>query len=335
MAERKEPPGDSGQVQDPVESAQRDDLSQIADEREDSSAGEDAQVIAFRRDDDESATDSDAEDLVDLDEIDEPVDLAALQSDDALLDALGGTNPDIPSRADGEGPDLEALLVAWRRDVDAAPIGDLVDTDAAVAAIAEGRRPRRLRRRHLVPVATAAAVLMITFTGVGLAAKDALPGDMLWGVAQVLYTDHARVVEAATSARIELANANAAFLQGDRNAAEAALKRAQEQMQAVDAQHGLSQLQETRASLAAKFDEDQTSSNSTSFSSTRPMGTTSMTPSTSPNPQPPVFSTTSGTPSSTLQPTQPTTSPSSSSDSSERPSSTTSSSGNGLFGPHS
>jgi hypothetical protein len=335
MVERREP-GGSDQAQDPVESAQRDDRSHIADEREDSSAGEDAQVIAFRRDDDESATDGDAEDLVDLDELDEPVDLAALQSDDALLDALGGTNPDIPSREDGEAPDLEALLVAWRRDVDAAPIGDLVDADAAVAAIAEGRRPRRLRRRHLVPVATAAAVLMITFTGVGLAAKDALPGDMLWGVAQVLYTDHARVVEAASSARIELANANAAFLQGDRNAAEAALKRAQEQMQAVDAQHGLSQLQETRASLAAKFDVEENSSNSTAFSSTRPQDTTSMTSSTSPNPQQsPVISTTSGTPSSTLQPTQPSTSPSSTNDSSEHPSSTTSSSGNGLFGPHS
>lgn len=333
-------PGDSADgspdqtPQDQVESAQHNASSGIAGEHADASGGETAKVLTFRRGE-ESAADAGDEELVDLDELDVPVDLAALQADDALLDALGGTNPDIPVRDEDEAPDLEALLVAWRRDVDAAPIGDLIDIDAAVAAIAEGRRPRRLRRRHLVPVATAAAVLMITFTGVGLAARDALPGDMLWGVAQVLYSDHARVVQAATSARIELANANAAFLQGDRIAAEAALQRAQEQMQEVDAQHGLKQLQAARESLAAKFQEDDSSSSLswTSVSSSRSWNTSSSTPPTPsslPLAHPPVTSAPSGPPSSSEPSTQPTSSPSSSSDSSDHP--TSSGSSGGLFG---
>ena len=71
---------------------------------------------------------------------------------------------------------------------------------------------------------------MIAFTGVGVAARDALPGDMLWGVAQVLYTDHAQAVQAATSARENLRTAEDLLEQGDREAAEAALRSAKEQM---------------------------------------------------------------------------------------------------------
>jgi hypothetical protein len=269
------------------------------------------------------------DDLVDPDHAgEEPIDLAAVHSDDVLLDALGGTNPETPARDDGRAPDLETLLVAWRRDVDAAPIGELVDIDRAVAAIAEGYRPSGQRRRHLIPLATAAAVLVIAFTGVGLAARDASPGDILWGVAQVLYTDHARVVQAATSARIELANANAAFLLGDRVAAEAALKRAQEQMQQVDAEHGLAELKSAQASLAAKVEGGDSSS--ASSSSSRPRGTSA-----SPQPTPlsaepaaPPVSTSSDAPSASLSPTA-SSSPPPSSSSSAPPSST---GRTGLFG---
>lgn len=323
MAERKEP-ADKGRVRDEVDSTGQHDGGRGPGE---SGHGDTAQILDFHRD----VAGDDGADLMDLDEAgEETIDLAALQADDALLDALGGTNPEVPARDDHRVPDLETLLVAWRRDVDAAPIGELLDVDTAVAAIAEGSRPSRGHRRHLIPLATAAAVLMIAFTGVGLAARNALPGDMLWGVAQVLYTDHAREVQAATSARIELANANAAFLQGDRVAAEAALRRAQEQMRQVDAEHGLAELRSAQASLAAKFDgSDATSSSS---ASSRPHGTVPATPpvplSSAPS-QPPVASSSSGAPSTSE--TAPPSSPSSTSSSnSSNPPSTTG--GSGLFG---
>lgn len=62
-----------------------------------------------------------------------PVDLAAVQADDALLDMLGG-NGRVSDDAQAR------VLVAWRRDVDSEPIGELVDTDTALAAISAARK---------------------------------------------------------------------------------------------------------------------------------------------------------------------------------------------------
>src|SRR5690606_12022336 len=96
----------------------------------------------------------DEEPLAEADELDEdsePIGLAALQADDALLDALGGTNPDAPGSAGDAGPSLEELLVASRQDVGAVPTGDLVDVPTAADALAAGRarrdHPRRSGRR--------------------------------------------------------------------------------------------------------------------------------------------------------------------------------------------
>lgn len=170
-----------------------------------------------------------------------PVDLAAVQADDALLDALTSALYD-------DDAELARVLVAWRRDVDAEPIGELVDTDTALAGINASRRVRRgltassllrrlvltvsrrtpayrtaglgggirRRRRHPVlgPVAAAVAVLVIAFSGVGLVAKSAHPDDQLWGLTKVLYADYARSVEAATDARAALRAAGEAADQG-------------------------------------------------------------------------------------------------------------------------
>lgn len=141
-------------------------------------------------------------------------DLTAVQADDALLDALGGSDPAL---ADGLGDqELNALLVAWRRDIDSEPLAELVDVDTAVrtvttAALAQRHASSGRRRRLLVPVAVAAAVLAIAFTGTGLAARSAEPGDTLWGLAKVLYSDHTHSVEAAANAKLDLEKANLAI----------------------------------------------------------------------------------------------------------------------------
>ncbi|MCI2419431.1 hypothetical protein MOQ72_18475 [Saccharopolyspora sp. K220] len=356
MAERKGPDGEQA-GHDPVESGQQEDRSKSADERDSTpaagSADEGTELSDNHRDSDSAESETthaatakpggaevlafpqrsdDADDeLVDFDDFgEEPIDLTALQSDDELLDVLGGTNPDVAASTADERPSLEALLIAWRQDIDAAPIGDLVDVDAAAAAIAEGNRPRRrLKRRHLVPVATAAAVLMITFTGVGVAARDAQPGDMLWGVAQVLYTDHTRAVVAASSAREDLNTAEGAIERGNRNAAEAALRSAQEQMRGVDDEHGLADLRAAHASLTARMDRDDPQQSSQQPVSPTPTPTTSPSPSQPPESAPPTDS--SSVPPTSSAPTETSTSPSETSGSSENPSSGW---GSGLF-PHS
>ncbi len=65
----------------------------------------------------------------------EPVadDLSAVQADDKLLDALGSATPGAAgSLVDDE---LNAILLAWRGEVESVGFGDLVDTDTAVAVI--------------------------------------------------------------------------------------------------------------------------------------------------------------------------------------------------------
>lgn len=267
--------------------------------------------------------------LIDADEVGaEPLNLSELQADDALLDALGGTNPSVPADSAETGPALESLLVAWRREVDAAPIGDLVETDAAVAAIAAGSRPRRKsRRRHLVPVASAAAVLMIGFTGVGLAARDAMPGDMLWGVAQVLYTNHADETMAATQAQNQLDQAEKQWNSGQHSDAMASLRLARETMKGAGDR--LKELEAQHDALRDQFNGANPSDPSTSesTSSSHHMPTTTVEPPPPSNPQLPPTDlptpTSPSTPSSSQEPTEPTTQPSETSGSTDVPSSGT------------
>ncbi len=163
-----------------------------------------------------------------------PADLAAVQADDALLDMIGAGHT--PSDADDE---LTRVLAAWRREVHAEPVPELVDTSTALAAIrAAARQPARRRNPLFGSAAAAAAVFVIAFSGVGLVAKSAQPGDHLWGVTQVLYSDYARSVETAAAVRTELNEANAALKQNNPERARAALQRVQQQLPVVGEAEG-------------------------------------------------------------------------------------------------
>jgi hypothetical protein len=183
-------------------------------------------------------------------------DLTAVQADDALLDALGGSDPAL---ADGLGDhELNALLVAWRRDIDSEPLAELVDVDTAVRTVSTAALARRhassgRRRRLLVPVAVAAAVLAIAFTGTGLAARSAEPGDTLWGLAKVLYSDHTRSVEAAANAKLDLEKANLAIAGGNLDVARQALQDAQTALSQVSDEDNRDQLMEQHRQLAAQL----------------------------------------------------------------------------------
>jgi hypothetical protein len=168
-----------------------------------------------------------------------PADLAALQADDALLDMIG-SGEHVPSDSDDE---LTRVLAAWRREVHADPVKELVDTSTALAVIrAAARRPARRGNPVYGSVAAAAAVLVIAFSGVGLVAKSAQPGDQLWGVTQVLYSDYARSVETAAAVRTELNEAKVALNQGHPERARAALAHVQQQLPAIGESEGLTDL---------------------------------------------------------------------------------------------
>lgn len=209
------------------------------------------------------------------------VDLSAVQADDALLDALGGSDPKV---ADELGnAELNALLLSWSREVDSEPMPELVSVDTAVAAVNRAseieRRNRRGRRmRLLVPFAAAAAVLAVTFGGASVAAKDAQPGDTLWGLTKVLYTDRANSVEASHDVEAEFKIAREAIDDGNMSTARDALDKAETTLQDVREQEdrsGLSkQHDDLESQLPADDDDaagggtDDTSSATTSDSST-------------------------------------------------------------------
>jgi len=67
---------------------------------------------------------------------DPPSDLTAVAADDALLDALPDTPPE-------DSDVLTQVLAAWRREIDDAPFIRVLDTDTALAVIAQGLPPRQ------------------------------------------------------------------------------------------------------------------------------------------------------------------------------------------------
>jgi hypothetical protein len=191
-----------------------------------------------------------------FDEQDDMLDLSALRADDDLLTALCASDL---SSADGDrDPELKSLLLAWRLDVDAEPMADLVSTDEAVRTVEAGVRNRRRRPRFLVPLASAAAVLVVVFTGMGLGARDAHPGDALWGLSQVLYADHARSVEAAAMVQTELTHASQALQQGHLNEARTALELAQQSLPSVESSDNQAGLQALQQQLMTKLNDTTT-----------------------------------------------------------------------------
>lgn len=236
-------------------------------------------------------------------------DLSAVHADDALLDALGGSDPKV---ADGLGDqELNALLLAWRRDIDSEPLAELVDTDTAVttvktAALARKHGERARKRRILVPVAVAAAVLAIAFSGTGIAARSAQPGDTLWGLTKVLYADHARSVEAASAARTDLQQASIALSQGRIAEAQQALAEAAAKLQQVSTEDNLAALMQEHQQLSEML-QNPTSTTpppaSSSTSSAAQQTTTTPPPTSSSTTTTPPPSSSTTTPSDTSTPT--------------------------------
>lgn len=255
---------------------------------------------------------------------DEAPDLAMVHADDEFLDRLGGLNlrldtGDLDSDLadlDGFGDDqLSELLLSWRRDVESEPIGELVEPKLATMTVQAARIRRKRRPRLLVPVAAAAAVLAISFAGMGLAARDAQPGDTLWALTKVLYADHARSVEAAEAVKADLREAEAALTEGDVAEAKSRLEDAHAQLPTVTPEDGKSDLEEQHASLVAQLPGNPSgeaspppSANPTTApnpgSETAPGGGTE--PGPSPTNEPPPNETSPSVPQET-QPTVPTT----------------------------
>jgi hypothetical protein len=102
--------------------------------------------------------------------------------------------------------------------------------------------------RYLIPLAVISSVLAIIFTGVSLVARDAQPGDALWGLTRVLYTEHALSIEAAAVINTDLESARLALREGKASEARSTLEKISSSLQAVAPGDG-------RAQLSVKYTE--------------------------------------------------------------------------------
>jgi hypothetical protein len=205
-----------------------------------------------------------------VDVADGPIDLVAVQADDELVNALGtGAAVTYGDRVPGSDPDprrtrderVVAMLAAWRAEIEADPIPELIDLDTAVAAVVAGvkadaagtRRKRAARLRHLAPLAAAAAIIVAAVTGVGLGSQNAMPGDTLWPVQKVVNPDRAESVETKLVVESRFEAVRTALAAGDTEAAARELQAVGTEIPEVRGEEGQPQLVQEQEFLAAKL----------------------------------------------------------------------------------
>ncbi|TQM28666.1 anti-sigma-D factor RsdA-like protein [Nocardia bhagyanarayanae] len=219
-----------------------------------------------------------------------PVDIAAVRRDDALIDAIASDGPVQTDSA--EEFQLAALLADWRAELITPPLPGDPDLDAVVAAVNQEIGARKVRvgavnrgRLRLVgPIAGTAAALALVFGGVTAFSYSAEPGDPLWRVKEVVFSEQAQttVVQRAGS---ELDQAERALAQNNPAQAKALLERASVNVDQVsdsgkkqdlqsEWQRLLTQLRGISPEAAAALEEAVTSTQP------RPSGTTGSTPTT-------------------------------------------------------
>jgi hypothetical protein len=175
-----------------------------------------------------------------------PVDLAAVQADEVLVDAVvwaaeEGSEELLELDIDAAQRRLSAMLLAWRREIDSPPIPELVSVERAGAALAAARRRRR-RPAHLVPLAGAAACLVIACSGLALTAHSAMPNSPLWGVSTMLDGERAESVRAAATVTKDFADTRRALASGDIDQARKELADAGKALASVQPEDGRKEL---------------------------------------------------------------------------------------------
>lgn len=168
-----------------------------------------------------------------------PVDIVAVRRDDALIDAIAAGGP-VPTESTEEFQ-LAALLADWRTEIITPPLPDAPDLDTVVAAVNQeiGARQARVaarsggRLRLLRPIAGTAAAVALVIGGMTAFSYAAEPGDPLWGVKEVVFSQQAQatVVQRADN---DMAAAQTLIDQGDPEQARVRLEQAAANTARVD-----------------------------------------------------------------------------------------------------
>ncbi|MEV4124716.1 anti-sigma-D factor RsdA [Nocardia sp. NPDC049707] len=167
------------------------------------------------------------------------MDIAAVRKDDALIDAIASNGPVQTDSA--EEFQLAALLADWRAELISPPLPAEPNLDEIVAAVNQeiGARQVRVgaqsgRRLRLVsPILGTAAALALVIGGLSAFSYGAAPGDPLWRVKEVVFSEQAQstVVQRADS---DLATAKVALAQDNPTQAREKLEGAKANAELID-----------------------------------------------------------------------------------------------------
>ncbi|BAH54504.1 anti-sigma-D factor RsdA [Rhodococcus opacus] len=190
---------------------------------------------------------------------DAPVDVAAVRRDDALIDAIAGGGPvatDSP-----EQYELALLLTNWRADIVSTPMptGPLLDdVIAAIDASDNARSARSAARgklRLLRPIAGAAAAIAVVMGGATIFSYNAEPGDPLWSVKSVVFSQQADSTVAQIDTTTQLQEAERLIAAGDAESAKNLLDGAADRAGGVRDADMRNELDVWRAKLAAEVEK--------------------------------------------------------------------------------
>lgn len=158
-----------------------------------------------------------------------PVDIAAVRHDEAFIEAIRGDGPIATDDADEY--QLALLLANWRAEIitpalpagpDLDEIASAVDSEIAAAGL---RRKASTRRRPslLRPIAGAAAAIAVVMGGLVVFSYNSAPGDPLWSVKSVVFSQQADSTVAQIDTTSKLEQAEQLIAAGDLAGAQALL----------------------------------------------------------------------------------------------------------------
>ncbi|MGI8414781.1 MAG: hypothetical protein ACR2P2_00950, partial [Nakamurella sp.] len=181
---------------------------------------------------------------------DRNADIHAVVSDDALLDRLGSgldIFDDVP---------VEAILQQWRADC-LLPELPAVPQGRAVRRATKWLEPdsRRSRRHRSWQAATgiAASIALLLGATTAIGARTAHPGDALWPVTELLWSDRADSVKAQQSAQQSLVEAREALAAGDLPRVRVALSSAATVLPKIESQDGHDSVQADLNAMALRL----------------------------------------------------------------------------------
>lgn len=199
----------------------------------------------------------------DLPDGDATVDISAVRRDDALIDAISGNGP--VETESTEEYELATLLAGWRAEILSDPVPAEPDLDQVVAAVhrelgardalASRRARSKSQLRVIRPIAGAAALVVIALGGATAVSYSAEPGDPLWSVKQVVFSEQAQSTEARIDTTSTLERAEQLIADGKADEAEQLLQSAEARSTRVTDQGDRDALGDWLQRLSAEIDK--------------------------------------------------------------------------------